>query len=117
MIEESVESFTSGDLAAPSFWNPIHQRVAQALMSSLQVVVLNIIRDSSPTIPLTEEHQSIEAFRLDRENDPLGLGIQIRAPRRASVPAWSRGPLRRGATSLLNFPSATSSVVLLKPTS
>ena len=83
MIEESAESFTSGDLAAPSFWNPINQRVTQALMSSLQVVVLNILRDSSLAMPLTEDHQSIEAFRLDRENEPLGVGIQIRAPRRA----------------------------------
>ncbi|MCH8151452.1 MAG: hypothetical protein IH830_03650 [Planctomycetes bacterium] len=28
MIEESAESFTSGDLGGPSFWNPIDQRVA-----------------------------------------------------------------------------------------
>ncbi len=35
-------------------------------------------------MPLTENHQSIEAFRLDRDNKPLGVGIQIRAPRRKS---------------------------------
>ena len=33
---------------------------------------------------LTEDHQSIEAFRLDPENESLRVGIQIRAPRRES---------------------------------
>ena len=58
-----------------AFWNAVNERVVQALMRALSVIVLHVLIDRTPEVPFAEEHHSIETFRLDREHEPLGEGV------------------------------------------
>ena len=44
VIEQSAESLTSCDPAGPWLWNALDHPIAQALMGSLKVVVLHVLR-------------------------------------------------------------------------
>jgi hypothetical protein len=47
------------------FWHAHQQPIAEPLMRSLEVIVLHVLLDRSPETPLAENHQSIQALRLD----------------------------------------------------
>ncbi len=72
----------SDDPACLSFWNALDQPIAQTMMGPLAVVVLHVLRDRSPQMPLAEDHQAIQALGLDREHESLRVGVQIRTSRR-----------------------------------
>ena len=55
MIEESAEPLAWDDPAWLSFWNALDQPIAATLMGSLAVVVLHVLRDRAPQMPLAED--------------------------------------------------------------
>jgi hypothetical protein len=48
-------------------------------MVPLVVVVRHKLRDRSPQVALAQRHQSIEALTLDRQDEPLGERVEVRA--------------------------------------
>jgi hypothetical protein len=56
--------------------------VVQFLVVPLPVVVLDVIADEESQVVLSKHDHAPEALPLDRSDKPLGVGIQIWAPRR-----------------------------------
>ena len=81
-VEQATEPFTSQDSSCGAFWNTVDQSIAKALVRSLKVIVCHVLLDRSPKMVLAEEHKPVQTFGLDREDEPFGVGVQIRAPRR-----------------------------------
>ena len=48
-------------------------------MVALEVVVLDVFGDGQAKMPLPEQHDLVKALGLDRQDEPLGVGVQIRA--------------------------------------
>ncbi len=53
-------------------------------MVALPVVVLDVLLDRIPKVPLAQWNHLVEALRFDREYESFGVGIQIRTSRRQS---------------------------------
>lgn len=47
-------------------------------MIALAIVVLDVLGDRAPEMALTERHDPIEAFLLDRAHEAFGVGIRVR---------------------------------------
>jgi hypothetical protein len=78
--EKSIETLAAENPAvAVRGWRACDQPVLQPLMVSLAVVVRQELRDRSPQMALAQRHQSIEAFTLDRQDEPLGERVEVRA--------------------------------------
>lgn len=69
---------------------PVDQPVAQSLVVPLQVVVGGVLLDRQPQVPLADGDNLREALLLDRPDKPLGVGVEVGAPRGVridSIPA------------------------------
>jgi hypothetical protein len=64
--------------------------VAQALMVALRVVVLHELAHDGAQVTFAERNDVPEALVLDRPNEPLGVGVQVRAPRRQAQQSYAR---------------------------
>ncbi len=69
--------------------------VAKALMVALGVIVLHELVHDGAQMTLAERDDVPEALPLDRANEPLGVGVEVRAPRRQAQQSYARG-LRQG---------------------
>jgi len=56
--------------------------VVEALVIALGVVVLDELLHDAPQVTLAERNNMSQALLPDRANEPLGIRVQIRAPRR-----------------------------------
>ncbi len=54
------------------------QPIIQALVIALRVKVRHVLRNRSTQRRLTNEDHLPQAFFLDRANEPLSVGIQVR---------------------------------------
>jgi hypothetical protein len=50
------------------------QPVLESVMVPFEVIVLDVFGDDAPEVVLTERHDLAQAFGLDREDKPLGVG-------------------------------------------
>ena len=46
-------------------------------MRSFEVIVLSKLIDRVTQVPLSDQHEAIKALRLDRQNESLGIRVQI----------------------------------------
>ena len=51
-------------------------------MISLSVIVRHVLSNDSPQVPLTQQHDVVEAVVSDRTHEALGVCVQVRTPRR-----------------------------------
>ncbi len=65
--------------------------VAQALVVALGVVVLHELAHDGAQMTFAEGNDVPEALLLDRPNKPLGVGVEVRAPRRQAQQLHARG--------------------------
>ena len=56
--------------------------VAQPLVRALQVIMRRVFIDQSAEVALPQRDDPAQAFRLDREHEPLGVSVKVGAPRR-----------------------------------
>ena len=68
--------------AAEATSTSIYQAIAQPLVISLAVVVLDVLPNDLPQMALSEWDHLGHALRLRRPNEPFGVGVQIRTARR-----------------------------------
>ncbi len=60
-------------------------------MVALGVVVLHELAHDGAQMTLAERDDVPEALALDRPNEPLGVGVEVRAPRRQAQQLYARG--------------------------
>lgn len=53
--------------------------VVEALMVALKVVVRDELGDGEAEVSFPEQHEPVEALRLDRQDEPFGESVQVRA--------------------------------------
>ena len=51
-------------------------------MVPLVVVVLDVLADKEPQVTFSKHDHATQALFLDRPDEPLGIGVQVRASRR-----------------------------------
>src|SRR5438552_1561173 len=59
-------------------WRALDQRVLQAWMIPLAMIVRDEFRDRSSKMALADRNHPIEALLFDRSHEPFGIGIRIR---------------------------------------
>ncbi len=98
--EHATEPFASADAAdgRGRIAGGEGDDVAQALVVALGVVVLHELAHDGAQMTLAEGDDVPEALVLDRPNEPLGVGVEVRAPRRAGA-AVARPRLAAGSGS------------------
>ena len=64
----------------------MQELVVESLVVSLTMVVLDVLVDEEAQMPLAERDDTMEALLFDRPDEPLGIGVEIRAFRRQ--PDW-----------------------------
>ena len=67
-------------------WRSLQELVVESLVVSLTMVVLDVLVDDEAQMPLAERDDTMEALLFDRPDEPLGIGVEIRAFRRQ--PDW-----------------------------
>lgn len=79
VLEKSTESFTTFDLSTDqsNFLARFDQLVAQSLMVSFSMEMVQVAGDGSSQRPLAEEDYSLEAFGLQTQVKPFEMGVQI----------------------------------------
>src|ERR1700722_12740353 len=82
--EHATEPFASADTAngRDGIGGGEGDDVAQALVVALGVVVLHKVAEHGAQMTFAEGDNVPEALVLDGPNEPLGVGVQVRAPRR-----------------------------------
>jgi hypothetical protein len=60
----------------------VMQPTVEALVVALKMIVSNEFSDGVPQMSLTEEHELVRTLALDRQDEPFGVGVQVRAVRR-----------------------------------
>ncbi len=78
VLEKSAKSLGTFDRTRTQRGLAFDQRVAETLVISLEMIVSHVLTDSPPERPFSKEDQSVEAFCLDRQNESLGEGVQVR---------------------------------------
>ena len=76
-VETRDISLASRILASFSDLLPEDQRVPDALMTALIVIVSRILRDSSVERCLPQENHLIETFGLDRSHEAFGVRVHV----------------------------------------
>ena len=56
--------------------------VVEPLVISLTLIMLDVLVNDEPQMPLAERDDTMEALLFDRPDEPLGIGVEIRALRR-----------------------------------
>ena len=64
----------------------MQELVVESLVVSLTMVMLDVLVDDEAQMPLAERDDTMEALLFDRPDEPLGIGVEIRALRRQ--PDW-----------------------------
>src|SRR5260370_10807403 len=84
IVQQSAQSFASSDgpVVVLRRWRRSEQSVVETLMVALKVIVLDECSDGAPQVPLAEQYELVQALALDRQHEPLGVGVQVRAVRR-----------------------------------
>lgn len=79
--EQASEAFLLRDGACNCRWSLkwLDQLVAEPLVRPLSVVVLDVFSDHVPYMLLPERYDPVEAFALDRSDEPLGVCVEVRA--------------------------------------
>ena len=57
----------------------MQELVVESLVVSLTMVVLDVLVDDEAQMPLAERDDTMEALLFDRPDEPLGIGVEIRA--------------------------------------
>ncbi len=78
MLEESAESFGTLDRTRTQRGLAFDQRVAETLVISLEVIVSHVLADRAAKRSFPKEDQSVEALGLDRQDESLCEGVEIR---------------------------------------
>jgi len=82
-VEETPEPLATADAAVGgSDAGGEGYRVAQSLVVALRVVVLDELADDAAQMTFAERDDVAQALLLDRADEPLRVGVQIRAARR-----------------------------------
>jgi hypothetical protein len=91
--EHATESFASADAAdgRGRIAGGEGDDVVQALVVALGVVVLHELAQHGAHMTFAKGNDVPEALVLDRANKPLGVGVQVRAPRRQAQQLYARG--------------------------
>jgi hypothetical protein len=88
MIETQHPTEPNSSVHRATRWNrgpfASDQPITQALMIPLGVVVRHELSDGAPQRRLADEDHAIETLVFDRAYEPLGVGVQVRRPRRQS---------------------------------
>ena len=56
--------------------------VVESLVVSLTMVMLDVLVNDEAQMPLAERDDAMETLLFDRPDEPLGIGVEIRALRR-----------------------------------
>jgi hypothetical protein len=56
--------------------------VVESVVIPLVVIVLDVFPHDGSKVPLAHRHDVTQALGLDRPDEPLGVGVQVRASRR-----------------------------------
>ena len=61
------------------------------------MVVLDVLMDDEAEVTLPEENHPVETLLFDGPDEPLGMGVQVRASRRKSdrTPSIERGAIHQ----------------------
>jgi hypothetical protein len=68
------------------------QPTVEALVIALMMIVSDEFSDGVPQVSLTENHELVQTLALDRQREPLGVCVQVRAA------SWQPDALDTGAT-------------------
>ena len=60
----------------------MQELVVESLVVSLTLIMLDVLVNDEPQMPLAERDDTMEALLFDRPDEPLGIGVEIRALRR-----------------------------------
>ena len=60
----------------------MQELVVESLVVSLTMVMLDVLVDDEAQMPFAERDDTMEALLFDRPDEPLGIGVEIRAVRR-----------------------------------
>ena len=60
----------------------MQELVVESLVVSLTMVMLDVLVNDEAQMPLAERDDTMEALLFDRPDEPLGIGVEIRALRR-----------------------------------
>ena len=60
----------------------MQELVVESLVVSLTLIMLGVLVNDEPQMPLAERDDTMEALLFDRPDEPLGIGVEIRALRR-----------------------------------
>src|SRR5450759_1547424 len=79
VVEQTAQTRTAANAAndAARRRRTRDQRVLQALVIALVMIVRDVFRDRPSEMPLANRNQPIEALLFDRSHEPFGVGIRI----------------------------------------
>ena len=60
----------------------MQELVVESLVVSLTLIMLDVLVNDEAQMPLAERDDTMEALLFDRPDEPLGIGVEIRALRR-----------------------------------
>ena len=60
----------------------MQELVVESLVVSLTLIMLDVLVNDEPQMPLAKRDDTMEALLVDRPDEPLGRGVEIRALRR-----------------------------------
>ena len=82
--EQSAEALTPLHVGVRAYrrWRSLQKLVVESLVVSLTLIMLDVLVNDEPQMPLAERDDTMEALLFDRPDEPLGIGVEIRALRR-----------------------------------
>ena len=86
--EQSAEALTPLHVGVRAYrrWRSLQELVVESLVVSLTMVMLDVLVDDEAQMSLAERDDTMDALFFDRQDEPLGIGVEIRTLRRQ--PDW-----------------------------
>lgn len=87
VLEQAAKPLSTFDRAGnpPDFVTRVNNRIPNALMITLVVIVLQELIDRVAHRPLAEEDHAIQALVFQATHEPLNMCVEIRRPRGQAV--------------------------------
>ncbi len=82
LAQYPAEAFVASDRSLACLPGTQRDDVVEALVIALVVIVLDVFTHDGSKMPLANGHDVTQALGLDRPDETLGVGVQVRASRR-----------------------------------